>query len=105
MPVLEARAKARAADESAVAIEREGARLPGTVERLSEQQLADIRTTARSIDAETAAARGDIGATTESLAAQRAALTDRTPALDGCAARSTACVPDVEGIEARIAEA
>jgi hypothetical protein len=104
-PVLEARAKARAADDSAIAIEREAARLPGTVERLSEQQLADIRATARSIDAETAAARDEINATTESLAAQRFALADRAPGIDGLRGEVDSLRSDVERTEARIAEA
>lgn len=104
-PVLEARAKARAADESSIAIEREGARLPGTVERLSEQQLADIRATARSIDTETAAARGEINATTESLTAQRSDLADRTPAIESLRGEVESLRTDVERTEARIAEA
>lgn len=103
-PVLEARAKALAAEESGLAIEREGARLPATVERLSEQQLADIRASARSIDAESAGARDLLDAEGSSLTAQRSALADRTPAIDSLRDEVDGLRSDLEQLQARIAE-
>ncbi|MFK8251780.1 coiled-coil domain-containing protein [Ancylobacter terrae] len=104
-PVLEARAKAIAAGESAAAIEREGARLPATVERLSEVQLADIRASARSVDTAAAGLREGFDAEDASLTAQRGALLDRTATIGALRDEVDSLRTDVERVEARIADA
>jgi len=76
-PVMDARSRAIAAEESAVAIEREGARLPPTMERLSEMVLGDIRGSARAIDTETAAAREALQREGTSIEAARGPLREQ----------------------------
>lgn len=104
-PVLEARAKAIAAGESAAAIQREGARLPATVERLSEQQLADIRASARSVDAAAVGVRKGFDAEAASLTAQRGALSDRAATVGALRDEVDSLRADVGRVEARISEA
>lgn len=76
-PVMEARGRAIGAEESAFAIEREGARLPPTVERLSEQQLLEIRAASRQAESDAISARGALDLEGESIVAARGAQTER----------------------------
>lgn len=82
-PVMDARAKAIGAQESAFAIEREGARLPGTVERLSEQQLGEIRNAAVRSEQEMAALRGGLAEEAQGIGAARNSLVQRDTELEG----------------------
>jgi hypothetical protein len=66
-PVMEERAAAIAAEETAFGLEREGARLPPTMERLSERQLGGFREIA-------AEARTEATAGAEGLTGERASL-------------------------------
>lgn len=97
-PVLEARSKAVAAEETAFALEREAARLPASMERLSELQLADIRGSARSLDQEAAAAFASLRSEADSLASRRTAIEARAPDRD-------ALRTEVEGLRADLAAA
>lgn len=78
VPVMEARARATEAGERAVALEREAARLPATMERLSEVQLGEFRGVASRVEAEAEATRARLASEAEGIAAQRAELAGRT---------------------------
>ncbi|MFG1331132.1 hypothetical protein V5F41_07740 [Xanthobacter autotrophicus] len=104
-PVLEARANARAAQESAFALEREGARLPASMERLSELQLSEIRGTARAMDRESADAFASLRSEADSLSARRTALDGRAPARDGLRSEVDGLRSDLTATEQRLAEA
>ncbi|QIB35806.1 hypothetical protein [Ancylobacter pratisalsi] len=104
-PVMEARAAARGAQESVAAIEREGARLPGTVERLSEVQLADIRATAQAARDELGATRQSLDTDATSLTARRAALTGRDTEVQALREEVDGLRADLERSRARLAEA
>lgn len=104
-PVLEARANARAAQESAFALEREGARLPASMERLSELQLSEIRGTALAMDRESADAFASLRSEADSLSARRTALDGRAPERDGLRSEVDGLRSDLTAIERRLAEA
>ncbi|QRG09268.1 hypothetical protein EZH22_14015 [Xanthobacter dioxanivorans] len=103
-PVLEARGKARAAEESAFALEREGARLPSSMERLSELQLNEIRSTARTLEQEASDAFASLRGEADSLAARRAAFDERAPARDALRAEVEGLRTDLTAAEQRLAE-
>lgn len=103
-PVMESRAAARLAEQSVASIEREGARLPPTVERLSEMQLADIRATSRAVDTEAAGAIRRIEAETASIAAQRVALVERGSTTQALREEVDGLRADLGRVEARLAE-
>ncbi|MFG1274787.1 hypothetical protein [Xanthobacter flavus] len=104
-PVLEARSKAIAAEEAAFALEREAARLPASMERLSELQLADIRGSARSLDQEAAAAFASLRAEADSLASRRTAIEARAPDRDALRTEVEGLRSDLAAAEQRLASA
>lgn len=104
-PVMEARAKALAAEESALVLERDGVRLPASMERLSELQLAEIRGTAQALEREAADARTALRGEADSLAARRSALGDRAPGLDALRAEVDGLRSDLEASQSRLTEA
>jgi hypothetical protein len=80
-PILKARQAAITAGERAEFLAREDARLPGTMERLSEQQLAEIRGAADELDT--------------GLTARQAALTEQVEKARGAAAEQAAKVDEL----------
>ena len=104
-PVLEARSKANAAEETAFALEREAARLPASMERLSELQLADIRGSAQSLDQEAAAAFASLRAEADSLASRRTAIEARAPDRDALRTEVEGLRSDLAAAEQRLASA
>lgn len=104
-PVMEARAKARGADEFALTVERDGARLPPQMERLSERQLAEIRDTYRSVEAEAAAGADAMEQEGGSISAGRSALDTRRAEIDALRDEVDGLRADVETARRRIADA
>lgn len=97
-PVMDARAKAAGAQDAAAALDREGARLPPTVERLSEQQLLEIHQAATRLDTEAAALRQGLAGEQTAITAQRATQTEHAASIDGLRA-------DVERLQTGAADA
>lgn len=101
-PVMDARSRALAAQESAVALERDSARLPATMERLSEQQLADIRGTAQRVQAEAAALTDRLAGERQSIDAGRAQLGQATDALTARQRDLAAAQNDLATVQQRL---
>lgn len=104
-PVMEARAKASAAQESAVALERDDARLPPQMERLSEQQLADIRASGRAIDTEAQALQEGLAAERQRVESGRTQLGAQDEQLAARRAELEGLQRDLAGVQQRLAEA
>lgn len=104
-PVMEARAKAIGADEAAFAIEREGARLPPPMERLSEVQLGDFRTATRQVEAAAMEQRSKIAAEQLGLTGEHAALAQRVEVRDTLRADVEAMRTEIGAVRSRIAQA
>ncbi|MCJ8141642.1 hypothetical protein MKI84_01800 [Ancylobacter sp. A5.8] len=104
-PVMEARAAARGAEETGLAIEREGARLPGTVERLSEVQLADIRATAQAARDELATTRQTLDTEAGNLTARRGVLGTREQEVSALREEVDSLRADLEQARTRLADA
>lgn len=104
-PVMEARTKAMAANESALSIEREGARLPPTMERLSEIQLGEIRATGQRIEAEGRAAREALQREAEAIDTARPAIAARQGKVETLRAEVDTLRNDMAAVDRRAAEA
>lgn len=104
-PVMDARAKATAAGESAITLERDSARLPATMERLSEQQLASIRDTARSVEVEAAAQTERLAGERQSVTAGRSALEQGGAEIETQRAALTQAQNDLAAVQERLASA
>ena len=93
------------ANETVARMERDGARLPGTMERLSEQQLLDIRAGVTRLEGELAASRAALAGEGEALAKSRAARAAQDEALAGIRSELEGLRSDLELADRRIAEA
>jgi hypothetical protein len=103
--VMNARTEALRAGESALRLEREGARLPGTMERLSEVQLGEIAATGRAVAAEGRAAGEALTAEGESIAAGRTALQERSAGIDTLRQEAESLRSDLLALQERAATA
>lgn len=104
-PIMEARARAAAASESAIAFEREAARLPPTMERLSEVQLSEFRTAADQARQTADSARAGLDAEGLSIAGDREALTQRQAGLTSLQDNVSGLRDDLARVEQRLTDA
>lgn len=104
-PVMDARARAIGAQESAVTLGRDSARLPATMERLSEQQLASIRETARAVETEAAAATERLASERQSVNAGRTVLDQGRAELAAQRGALTQAQNDLAAVQDRLASA
>lgn len=104
-PVLDARARAAQAQESAVRFERDAARLPPTMERLTEVQLGEFRAAAQQGRQEAEAARASLSAERQAIESERGVLTRQQEAQKGSAVEIDGLRSDIARAEQRIAEA
>lgn len=104
-PIMESRARAAGAEEAALAFERDAARLPPTMERLSEVQLDEFRVSALEARQSAEVARSRLEAERAGLIGERNALEQRTAGLAGHEANVAGVRNDLARVEQRIAEA
>jgi predicted nucleic acid-binding Zn-ribbon protein len=104
-PIMEARAKAAQASESAITFERDAARLPPTMERLSEVQLSEFRTAADQARQAADAARARLDAEGLSVTAEREALAQRQSGLSSLQDNVAGLRDDLARAEQRLADA
>jgi hypothetical protein len=104
-PIMEARARAASAGESAIAFERDAARLPPTMERLSEVQLTEFRDVAVQARQEAAAARDAIAGERAAVTTDRAGLTERAAGLEAPRQEAEGLRADLARLDQRIADA
>lgn len=97
-PIMDARSRAVTAEESAFMLERDAARLPPTMERLSEVQLGEIRASHVGIEADAEHARAGLAEEATSIEAARGPLAEQQRAVEGLRA-------DVESARAEVASA
>lgn len=104
-PIMDARARAAGADESAIAFERDAVRLPPTMERLSEVQLSDFRGVAVQARQDAAAAREAISGERAAVTSDRAGLTQRSAELEAPRQEVAGLQADIAKLDQRITEA
>lgn len=100
-PVMEARAQAAAAGEAGAAAEREAARLPNTMERLSEVQLGEFHTAAEAARTEGGQIADRTAANQQTLETSRGALAQRGQELEAARADVGRLRSEVEAAQAR----
>jgi hypothetical protein len=104
-PIMDARARAAGADESAIAFERDAVRLPPTMERLSEVQLSEFRDVAVQARQDAAAARNAISGERAAVTSDRAGLTQRAADLEAPRQEVAGLQADIARLDQRLAEA
>jgi hypothetical protein len=103
--ILEPRAAAVRAGETAIIAERNAARMPHNMERLSEAQLEEIRRTRDQIELDRRAGLDEVTAAQEALQTERAALTTRRTGAEADRATVEGLRADLERVRRQQAEA
>lgn len=104
-PIMESRAKAAGAQEAAIVFERDAARLPGTMERLSEVQLAEFRAATQQARETAEAARAGVAAERTAITTERAGLGERVAGITALEDNAAGLRADIERVQQRIADA
>ncbi|MCC7115064.1 MAG: hypothetical protein IT520_11835 [Burkholderiales bacterium] len=104
-PVMQARGAARTAGERGLALEREAARLPATMERLSEVQLDEVRQTLARVETGLGETTARLDRQAAGIAAEREGVTARQAGIEGQRAEIEQIRADLADRQQRLGQA